>query len=541
MRLIVKIILLTVLGFSIHTIAFTQDIPIESNNPVHNFIYRQVVLGHLPQWYTSLRPLTVRQVNEALNILSKLEAGLNPTDLKILERFTLEFHLTSSPQRLRGPWQKAHWKDSFSTSFLKFPWNAEEPHIISYRDSVVGIWADWSETHHGDWLDDRGFLRLTDHARFYGEVGERVSFYSDFTMNRFVGDSSFVPQIEGYQNEDRPYDEDVGWTLWYNSRASVVYDGKYFDWQISKIPLSWGYSPNHSPILSLEAPPFPYISLNFNYRDLRIKLIHGTLFANPAMRSHQLGGDPEKYLAAHRFEYDVNNNLTLGFSEMIIYGRRPMELDYLVPVNILWPTQHNLGDHDNYLLALDCSWRLRPGLTLYQTLFMDELAWVELFKDWWGNKYVYQAGLHVVFDSKINLPDLRVEIAIARPWTYTHDDSVNTYSSAGIGLGLPQGPNSQSILVESSWWPTARWYINGSYLWLKKGLVMGSSATDNYDLRDRDKDYATPFLLGTTTTSSKIALETHYALSGMFDLVGWLSYESETSKTYGRIGLIWDW
>jgi hypothetical protein len=95
--------------------------------------------------------------------------------------------------------------------------------------------------------------------------------------------------------------------------------------------------------------------------------------------------------------------------------------------------------------------------------------------------------------------------------------------------------------VESSWWPTARWYINGSYLWLKKGTDLGSSATDNYDLRDRDKDYETPFLLGTTTTSSKITLETHYALSGMFDLVGWLSYDSETTKTFGRIGLIWDW
>jgi hypothetical protein len=172
---------------------------------------------------------------------------------------------------------------------------------------------------------------------------------------------------------------------------------------------------------------------------------------------------------------------------------------------------------------------------------MDELAWAELFNDWWGNKYVYQAGMYLVSNSKINLPDLRIEVAIARPWTYTHDDSVNTYTSAGIGLGLPQGPNSQSILVESSWWPTARWYINGSYLWLKKGTDLGSSATDNYDLRDRDKDYETPFLLGTTTTSSKITLETHYALSGMFDLVGWLSYDSETTKTFGRIGLIWDW
>jgi hypothetical protein len=226
---------------------------------------------------------------------------------------------------------------------------------------------------------------------------------------------------------------------------------------------------------------------------------------------------------------------------MIIYGNRPPELDYLIPMNFLWPTQHNLGDHDNYLFAFDAAWRISPGLTLYQTLFMDELAWVELFKDWWGNKYVYQAGLHITPNSEINLPDLRLELSIARPWTYTHDDSVNNYTSANLALGLPQGPNSQSIFVESTWWLSPRWFIKGSYLWLKQGTGLGSNASDNYGLRDRDLDYNTPFLLGEVERTYQANLDIQYKFSQMIDVVIQGRYDSKLSEGIGKIALVWEW
>jgi hypothetical protein len=192
-------------------------------------------------------------------------------------------------------------------------------------------------------------------------------------------------------------------------------------------------------------------------------------------------------------------------------------------------------------MALDCSWRIKPGLRLYNTLFWDELAWEKVLTKWWANKFVFQTGFHWVSQTNPYLPELRMEATVSRPWTYTHNDLVNSYTSAGITLGLPQGPNSQSLLLKAGFWPSYRWYFNISSMLIREGLGLGSSPLDNYDLRDPELDDNTPYLLGDIHNSSEFRFETNYSINRIIDLFGLVSYKYPKSEFGGHLGITIDW
>ncbi|MEE8341708.1 MAG: hypothetical protein V3R52_06395 [Candidatus Neomarinimicrobiota bacterium] len=89
----------------------------------------------------------------------------------------------------------------------------------------------------------------------------------------------------------------------------------------------------------------------------------------------------------------------------------------------------------------------------HSAVFWDELAWEKLLTKWRANKFIIQTGFHWVFKTNPAIADLCAEVTISRPWTYTHNEIVNSYTSEGIRPGLPQGPNSQPLLLWAGFWP----------------------------------------------------------------------------------------
>jgi len=192
-------------------------------------------------------------------------------------------------------------------------------------------------------------------------------------------------------------------------------------------------------------------------------------------------------------------------------------------------------------MAVDYCWRIKPGILVYQTLLWDELDWAKLFKLWWGNKYVFQTGVYWIPFTNPKYPDFRVEWTASRPWVYTHYDSLITYTSADIGIGFPEGPNSQLLYVETNWWmsPQSLWRI--SYRHLVKGSGLGSNPTHNYNDRDSSLDENTPPLLGETTVSNKIELRGTYRFSLMLKGFANISYQDQISQSTGQIGFVLNW
>ena len=521
--------------------SYAQEAPIPLKHLVNQFIERQITLGNISQSAASVRPLTYTKVRNMFEQLAVVTDELSNKDRQLLIRFESEFSTEKFESKIGFPLQKSTIRNIRNIASNKYQILGSEPHFLSYQDSDVYAWADVSETMRLEAIEEATYRRFTEQVSVFGSIFDRLSFYVNFTMNRFVGDSSLVYKIEDFKNEDHPYFDFVNWTLWYQSEATFNISTKYGDFQLSKTPVIWGFSPEHSPILSGSTQTFSYANYSFKYKNIGFHFIHGSLFPMESIAIHRNEENPQKYLAAHRIELEISENLIMSFNEMIIYGNRPFEIEYLIPVNFYWSAEHNQGDRDNVLMALDCSWRIKPGLRWYNTLFWDELAWERVLSKWWGNKFILQTGLHWVSKTNPYLADLRVEATVSRPWIYTHNKMVSSYTSAGIGLGLPQGPNSQSLLLKAGFWPSYRWYFTISSMLVRKGSGLGSSPLDNYDLRDLELDDDTPYLLGKIHNSSEFRFETNYSINRIIDVFGLISYKNPNSEYSGHLGITIDW
>ena len=179
-------------------------------------------------------------------------------------------------------------------------------------------------------------------------------------------------------------------------------------------------------------------------------------------------------------------------------------------------------------------------MRLYQTLLLDEVTWSKLFKPWWGNKFIFQSGLHFVPSSNPIIPDIRFEYTLSRPWIYSHKDSVNTFSSANLPLGYPIGPSSDLISISTNFFPSSKMFIKASFDYYRKGTGLGSNINHNYIERDPSLDNNTPLLLKPINYNRIITLIIDYKISRYIDIQCRFNSISKDDKQI-LFGIIWEW
>jgi len=218
----------------------------------------------------------------------------------------------------------------------------------------------------------------------------------------------------------------------------------------------------------------------------------------------------------------------------VVYANRDFELGYLNPLNFLFAEEQVQGDLDNKLMAIDFKWRVLPGLTSYGTWFFDELDFWKLFSGWWGNKFIFQLG--ATYYLKANLPSLNIEYTAARPWTYSHERPINSYTSGNRILGLRDGPNTSSIILRSTWQVSDRLDVHAEYEYLQRGDDSGNDVFSSYSLRGDFDSVDSSFLSGNLVTESYSKLALNYYISHSSSLI--LKIQSDKSAELG-ISLIW--
>jgi len=173
--------------------------------------------------------------------------------------------------------------------------------------------------------------------------------------------------------------------------------------------------------------------------------------------------EKNKYLHAHRLDFKVSENFSLGLTETIVYGgtevnhipeeefdeERSVEVIYLAPFIPYFFAEAYVGDRDNKALSADFSWKLFKMFEIYGELFIDDLFTITSFFDdaWWGNKWAASIGVAIdsakisTFNWSYNFEYTRIE-----PWVYTHHKGLGTeYSHFGNSLGSDLGPNSREF------------------------------------------------------------------------------------------------
>ena len=520
-----------------------QKIPINPNHSIYPYLYRQSTNGILPQWIQSARPLTIEQVLKSLNHIIESDKT-NDNNRILAEQFLSEF---KSPEEdgLSLPLIK----NNKLQNLLAYNISDKEPHLLSIKNDNSSLWMDWSENVAIVPSNDNQ-MYFQDNISVKSIISKKISAYSQFSMNRLVwrnGEGTIESVLPpdtidwyNYNNEWAKYFPEVKSIFWYNSEAGISIDFDKINFSMGRQNHSWGWSPNSSPILSGNGMPFSYIEMKIIFDKIRFRSLHGSLMPLSPYETHKRVFNSNKYIAAHRAEIDINNNFTISITEMAIYGNRNLDLDYINPVHLYWAVEHNTGDRDNILIAIDYSWRIKPRLRFYQVMLLDEITWSKILKPWWGNKFIFQSGLHFIPSSNPSIPDIRIEYSLSRPWIYTHKDTINNFSSANISLGYPLGPSSDLISVSTNFFPTSKIYIKGSFDYYRKGNGLGSSISHNYLDRDPILDNDTPLLVKPITYNRIITCLIDYRLS-RYIRVNCRFDSFSTNDNQFRLGINWDW
>ncbi len=345
--------------------------------------------------------------------------------------------------------------------------------------------------------DDKMDYIATRGVELRGMIANKVGFYTRFTENQerppffmrnYINQDNTVPGIGYYKNlKDGGYD--------YLDAAG------YITFNVTKyINVQFGYDNNfigtgyRSLFLSNNAPNYLFLKLN-----TRIwKLNYTNIFAELTSKYKRHEGDhllPKKYLALHRLGVDITPWLNIGAFESIIFARtNHFEFQYLNPIIFYRSIEQAVGSPDNANVGLDAKAIIAHHFELYGQFFLDELKVKEMLstRGWWGNKWALQLGAKYVDAFNVKNLDLQGEINIIRPYTYTHGDSLNSYSHYNQALAHPKGANLIEAAAFVRYQPLNRLKfllrITGSQQGLDDEFSdWGGNILINY--REREKNY----------------------------------------------------
>ena len=308
-----------------------------------------------------------------------------------------------------------------------------------------------------------------------GHYGDHVGFYSrTFNGQSLAGDTralqddpAFAPLYYIGRQETPPGSFD-------RTSASFRVAGGPFAAEIAHARLLAGPGPADPVVLAGGADYFSHLRLSLATRYVSYDVVHGALGDRAVQNADGTITGPERYLALHRLDVRPARWLSLGFSEMVVYGRRGPELAYLNPVNPFKTAEHALWDRDNTLFAVDAVVRPVRGLELYGTFLADDLDFSRIGEGSYNNKWAVQAGAGLGVDTPIGAAHLFAEYARVEPFTYTHrfqaDGSFyNSYQHNGYTLGLPIGPNADRVLGGARLWLPFRLRAEGTLSYARRG------------------------------------------------------------------------
>ncbi len=354
-----------------------------------------------------------------------------------------------------------------------------------------------SETNNQIFQNTRG-------AEIFGVIGGKtngVGFYSLFTENQALfskpyqqlQDSfNFVPNelfFKKFKNK--------GAIDYFQARAYVTFNAAKghikFKFGHDKHKIGNGY---RSLILSDFAPQYLFLKLNTDVGRFHYQNLFTQFTDNYQILGNTLFG--KKYGAFHRLSFNPLRNLSFGINEMVIFDRKDSiqgnqyDLNYLNPVIFYRAVESNLGSRDNSLMAIDFQWSPRFKYMVYGQFVLDEFSLKQLKTNpnWWGNKYAYQLGIRAFNLAKIKHLDVLLEYNSARPYTYSHYRSSQSYSHFNQALAHPLGANFSEIVSEIKYVAFKKLYSTLTFIYVTQGKDSsingrnyGSNILRNYNTR----------------------------------------------------------
>lgn len=442
------------------------------NDETHRFLQSQKTLGHLPDAFLSHQPLSVYEAGRYLDSLARRDSVqqlLSPADRTTLAR--LRGH-TARPgaawaQRIFSVYENGG--DLLTTDGERYALQIN-PQYYGHLGLAHHRQASRRFANTVPWRNTRG-------VRLSGRLGEHLYVESRLTENQWrpvwpafaENTAPRTPHISFYDSGD-PYN-------YFNAVGVLGLKTRHIELRAGRDQNHWGGGQG-SVVLSDYAPVYDQLQfratlgpIQYNYLLARF-LDARTQDAGPSGPFRA-----SRYAALHRLEWRVTDRVDLGFFEGIVLGpdtlgvqrsRAGFDPAYLNPVTAFRPVERDLGSPDNALLGVEGGWTLYPGIRVYGQFVLDELRISEIGNQWWGNKWGWMLGAHVV-DPGIPHLDTRVEVTRLRPYLYSHVTRATAFTHMGDGLGHPAGPNSLDVSFFVDVDPPGRWRTHLQAAWTVRG------------------------------------------------------------------------
>lgn len=254
------------------------------------------------------------------------------------------------------------------------------------------------------------------------------------------------------------------------TRAYLSFSISKIDVEIGRDKLFWGPGYRGALGISDNSPPFDLILLSGEFGPVKGYSFAAVLDKMWADKHKYLAN---RYLSGHRLDWQMNDRLELGLSEIILYGgdARDIEWQYVNPILPYYASQYNskLDDStlfdNNTMFVGDFALKPVDGVRIYGEGLIDDFQ----YENHDPNAIGLLAGFYI--SNLLKSPNLgiRAEYARINRWAYTHLVTENQYTHFGSIIGHWLGPDADDLYLELSHFLNVDTHIQLNYEFQRKG------------------------------------------------------------------------
>lgn len=421
---------------------FSQQEMVGVEHPVYNFLARMEILKVISGYNHFEKPMARMEVAAMLNSASEKKSELSLIDQQMLDDFRKEFWHelkigaeNSSSTFTSGDYSFFSEKENYFYSYSDDSNNALFINLIA--DGAVNYSSGAKET---AVIGNAG-------GKIRGTVADLFSFEMQ-GMNGYVwGSRATAKTLKPILKHNFKFNGFPESNFFDDAYGSISLVRKNFRMKFGNDNHQIGYG-MMTPFLKNNSPRVASLSLAFKIGIMNFSSFHGKLLGKESAVYDSAQGViknvSEKYLAYHRFSFEVSKDFSFGLGEMTIYGNRSADFAYLIPFNFYKSAEHANRDRDNSMLFIDLNSTYVKNLFSFATLLIDDIDYGKLGSDWFGNQFLFHAGIHSYNFYQTFPAILKAEYVRIDPYVFTHRIANNNFTSQSIPLGIEFQPNSEN-------------------------------------------------------------------------------------------------
>lgn len=441
-----------------------ENVPLTS--PVYDYLLRAETKGYLEHGSLSDLPLQRKEITEILEKIYN-DGKASDRDKSIANFYLREFNIIEESNAV--VFENEQYDDNIIFDDI---FSNKDKHFYKYTDSSSNVEikplvkSDLFLTGASKY-SRKNSLVLQGGVRLTGTLSNSFGYFLQATNGSLItGNRQLAVDRESSYGNNVKFaflENDLDFT-----QSHITYENNWFYATIGREVRNLGAGINQNVFISNASQPFDALSLGAKFKTFEYKFTHGSLLATPDDSNLTQGFNTtihDKFLVMHRFAFRPSWG-EIALWEGVIYSNRSIDFAYINPLSFLKSVEHALRDRDNSMMGLDFTIRPINNFQLKGSFLLDDIIIDEIGNGFWSNKTAWNIAGIYSFDSPI---DIAAEYSRVEPYTYSHFNKANSYSTDSGLLGSIIEPNSDYISVMANYWIADKYPLTIRYIRKRHG------------------------------------------------------------------------